>query len=362
MPVHSITVGRIFQNINNFFAASLPFICIFGFFAFIQPAIGYDYDIVNYAVIALLVLVAIVVVLLLGVAYIFPLARGCSTYFTAHRFLQRNLVQIHSNTYISSNRSFTRLLPVFYLPLALTTGFTASTPYGPYIATACGLIMALSVAFLFRPARRKLHAKMHNDTGSLADENTPFSVLSLRPFLADVANAAFDPNDESVDNTLLALFDQFGLVEIANPNQQRLTPGPRTVVPLDWQATVQSMVAKAKIVVLMLGKGTGLKWELSHIVNSASLSKTIFVVPGHMTLSDVVAALKDAGAKLPFDQIPPNARPIAVLATPTGLYIINSRNRGALPIRIALLLTSQILLKDAAPLHSSAFVVGSGKS
>ena len=106
----------------------------------------------------------------------------------------------------------------------------------------------------------------------------------------------------------------------------------------DWRASVLSMASSAACIVLLMGEGRGLTWEISHILDNC-LTKTILLVPArkHQTRRELLAQYgvfvpslqshyPPEYSSLPFDLCPvefrsPSRHGTAVTLVPEGLLV-----------------------------------------
>jgi hypothetical protein len=105
------------------------------------------------------------------------------------------------------------------------------------------------------------------------------NVLSARrPFLEFFTLRGRDAFEESVAWELSC----YGpVLAIARPGKSHMSLGAARVHLGDeeWKAAISERIAEAKAVVITIGRTPGLAWEISHIVQSGYLGKTVFVVP-----------------------------------------------------------------------------------
>lgn len=71
------------------------------------------------------------------------------------------------------------------------------------------------------------------------------------------------------------------VLAIARPGRSHVSLGAARMHLGDdeWKAVISEQIAEAKVVVITIGRTSGLAWEISHIVQSGHLDKTVFVVP-----------------------------------------------------------------------------------
>ncbi len=105
------------------------------------------------------------------------------------------------------------------------------------------------------------------------------NVLSARrPFLEFFTLRGHDAFEESVAWELSC----YGpVLAIARPGRSHGSLGAARVHLGDdeWKAVISEQMAEAKAVVITIGRTPGLAWEISHIVQSGHLDKTVLVVP-----------------------------------------------------------------------------------
>jgi hypothetical protein len=103
-------------------------------------------------------------------------------------------------------------------------------------------------------------------------------VSARRPFLEFFTLRGRDAFEESVAWEL----STYGpVLAIARPGGSRISLGAARMYLSDdqWRGEISEQIAQAKAVAITIGRTPGLAWEITHIVRSGSLTKTIFVVP-----------------------------------------------------------------------------------
>ena len=110
------------------------------------------------------------------------------------------------------------------------------------------------------------------------DVRLPNVVSARRPFLEFFTLRGRDAFEDSVAWELSA----YGpVIAIARPGGSRMSLGAARAHLSDdaWRGEISEQIAHARAVAMTIGRTPGLAWEITHIVQSGQLAKTIFVVP-----------------------------------------------------------------------------------
>ncbi|MFC8720782.1 transferase [Kitasatospora sp. NPDC057198] len=174
--------------------------------------------------------------------------------------------------------------------LAASTARQAQHPPSPPLALlllATGLAAMGAGVLLLRHARPR--AARSAARALLADGRAP--VLYLRSFADDAASARPDDSRAYVrlhtrEEEFAAALGALGpVIAVGRPGEQLpLLGAARFYLPLDdWQPTVLRLMAASRLIVLRLGAGDGLWWEVEQAVATQPARKLVLLAEGDLT-------------------------------------------------------------------------------
>ena len=158
-----------------------------------------------------------------------------------------------------------------------------------WIIAAVGLVVIVVDSFVLRAARALARVGWREWTTeappivylrSFEDDDVQLAnvVSARRPFLEFFTLRGRDAFEESVAWELSC----YGpVLAIARPGHSHVSLGAARVHLHDdeWRSVISEQIDHAKAIAVTIGRTPGLAWELTHIVQSGHLGKTVLVVP-----------------------------------------------------------------------------------
>lgn len=158
-----------------------------------------------------------------------------------------------------------------------------------WIIAAIGLVLIIVDSFVLRAARAVARMGWREWTTeappivylrSFEDDDVQLAnvISARRPFLEFFTLRGRDAFEESVAWELSC----YGpVLAIARPGRSHVSLGAARVHLHDdeWRSVISEQIDHAKAIAVTIGRTPGLAWELTHIVQSGHLGKTVLVVP-----------------------------------------------------------------------------------
>jgi hypothetical protein len=158
-----------------------------------------------------------------------------------------------------------------------------------WMLAVIGLLFIVTASFVLRAARARARSGWRERAmsappivylRSFEDDDVQLAsvVSARRPFLEFFNPRGRDAFEESVAWELSC----YGpVLAIARPGGSSASLGAARMHFSDdeWKTEISERIAEARSVVVTIGRTPGLAWELSHLVHTGQLGKTIFVVP-----------------------------------------------------------------------------------